>query len=101
MVQFHMVAWSALMHGWCSDKQCHTGLLHQAPWLCQKPNCGSTVHYSAPSYCRCGIQRHRVDTVDENGFTATTTILGLAVAALQLVLMSSLRPFSFELGHPV
>ena len=45
MVQFHMVAWSALMHGWYSDRHCCSDLLHQAPWLCQKPNCGSTVRY--------------------------------------------------------
>ena len=35
MVQFHMVAWFALMHRWCSDRYCCSGLLHQAPWLCQ------------------------------------------------------------------
>ena len=77
MVQFHMVAWFALMHRWCSDRYCCSGLLHQAPWLCQKPNCGSTLRYSAPSYCRCGIQRHRLNTVDKHGFTATTRALSL------------------------
>ena len=58
-----------------------------APWLRQQLTCGSTVCYSALSFCRCGIQRHGVGTVDTNGVHghSESTCLGLAVAALQLL----------------
>ena len=66
---------------------CHSGRLHQVPWLRQQLTCGSTVRYSAPSFCRCGIQCHGLGTVDANGVYShsESTCLGLALAALQLL----------------